>query len=191
MLPRSDAILEMRTDLVVSGPLDFLMSGRFNQNCVEKLFSLIRVRGGHRFNPSATEFRFAYRILCSNFILARIPSANCAFDHDVRVSSLARISSGSCSRSNPQGSSSKISRLAEVEVQLVETSDFETPLEVTNVLTYIGGYLINKLKKSDLSCEPCLAQLSVVNSNVVEDSNLHIHLRAYSHTKGAFGVIGI
>ena len=60
-------------------------------------------------------------------------------------------------------------------------------MEVTNVLTYIGGYLINKLKKSDLSCEPCLSVLSVVDITVVEDSNLYIHLRAYSHTKGAFG----
>ena len=184
-----NAILEMHTDLVVSGPLAFLMSGRFNQDCLENLFSQIRARGGHRFNPSAREFRFAYRILCSNFIIARIPSANCAFDHDVMVSSLARISSEACSRSNPHGPSSKRSRLAEVEleVQLVQTSDFETPLEVTNVVTYIGGYLINKLKKSDFSCEPCLSVLSVVNNNVVEDSNLHIHLRAYSHAKGAFG----
>ena len=128
----------MHTDLVVSGPLAFLMSGRFNQDGVENLFSQIRARGGHRFNPSAREFRFAYRILCSNFILARIPSANCALDHDVMVSSLARISSEACSRSNPQGLSSKRSRLAEVEVQLVETSDFETPLEVTNVHWWIS-----------------------------------------------------
>ena len=61
-------------------------------------------------------------------------------------------------------------------------------MEVTNVLTYIGGYLINKLKKSDLSCEPCLSVLSVVDITVVEDSNLYIHLRAYSHTidEGSF-----
>ena len=60
-------------------------------------------------------------------------------------------------------------------------------MEVTTVLIYIGGYLINKLKKSDFSCEPRLSVLSVVDINVVEDSNLYIHLRAYSHTKGAFG----
>ena len=32
-----------------------------------------------------------------------------------------------------------------------------------------------------------LSEVSVVNSNVVEDSDLYIHLRAYSHTNGAFG----
>ena len=58
--------------------------------------------------------------------MLKFHSANCAFDHDVMVSSLARISSEACSRSNRQGQSSKRSRLAEVEVQLVETSDFET-----------------------------------------------------------------
>ena len=53
---------------------------------------------------------------------------------------------------------------------------------------YIGGYLINKkLKKSDFSCEHCLSVLSVAKRNVVEGSNLYIHLRAYSHTKGDFG----
>ena len=49
----------MHTDLVVSGPLASLTSGRFNQDCVENLFSQIRARGGHRFNTSAREFRFA------------------------------------------------------------------------------------------------------------------------------------
>ena len=42
-----NAILEMHTDLVVNGPLDFLMSGRFNQECVDNLLSQIRARGGH------------------------------------------------------------------------------------------------------------------------------------------------
>ena len=139
----------------MNGPLDFLMSGRFNQDCVENLYSQIRARGGHRFNPSAREFRFAYRILCSNFILARIPSANCAFDHDVIVSSLARISSDACSRSNHQGPSSKRSRLAEVEVQLVETSDFETPLEVTNVDTSSTNY-INQISRVSIVYLNCL-----------------------------------
>ena len=184
-----NAVLAIHDELVVKGSLKFLLTGRFNQDCVENLFSQIRARGGHRFNPSAKEFRFAYRILCSNFILARIPSANCAFDDDTMLSSLARMSGEArCTSSNkPQDHSCKKPRLTEPVVDVIQMADFETPTEVTNVLTYIAGYLIYKLKNSDFTCTQCLAALSISDSNVVDDGSLYLHLRAYSYTKGAFG----
>ena len=91
-----NVVLQMHESAVVDGPLDFLLTGRLNQDCIENFFSQVRAKGGHRFNPSAREFRFAYRSLCSNMILASIPSANCSFDSDVMLSSCSRLSRAAC-----------------------------------------------------------------------------------------------
>ena len=105
-----NTVLGMHAGFVASGPLAFLMSGRFNQDCVENLFSQTRAKVWHHLR----RFHFAYRILCSDFTLARIPSANCPFDNDVMMTSSARISIEVCT-SNTRGPSSKSSRLAEDE----------------------------------------------------------------------------
>ena len=71
---------------------------------------------------------------------------------------------------------------------VLSADDFETSSAVTNVLSYIGGYLVKKLRDSQhFTCEPCLSALMNNELNVVEDSELYVHLRAYSHVKGAFG----
>ena len=77
-------------------PLSFLMTGRINQDPADNFFSQIRSKGGHRFNPSAKEFRCAYRNVSSTLIIAPIPSANCIYDSDVMLSTLARLSSNAC-----------------------------------------------------------------------------------------------
>ena len=47
-----NAVLAMHADLVVDGPLSFLMTGRINEDPADNFFSRIRSKGGHRFNPS-------------------------------------------------------------------------------------------------------------------------------------------
>ena len=106
-----NAVLAMHADLVVDGPLSFLMTGRINQDPAENVFSQIRSKGGHRFNPSAKEFRFAYRNICSTLILAPIPSANCIYDSDMLLSTLARLSSNVCCSADPDEPDSKRPRL--------------------------------------------------------------------------------
>ena len=171
------AVLAMHADLVVGWPLAFLMTGHINQDCLENFFSLIRAKGGHRFNPSAKEFRYAYRNLCSTFILVAIPSSNCAYDS---------VSSNVHRSTHREGSAAKRPRL-ESAPMVLSADDFETSSAVTNVLSYIGGYLVKKLLDAQhFTCECCLSALNT-DMNVVEDGQLYLHLRAYSHVKGAFG----
>ena len=189
-----NVVLQMHESAVVDGPLDFLLTGRLNQDCIENFFSQVRAKGGHRFNPSAREFRFAYRSLCSNMILASIPSANCSFDSDVMLSSLSRLSRAACrKRGSDVGAKgcetpAKSPRLTEDSMQPFDATDFEVATEISNVLTYIAGYLIHKLQKSEgFDCIRCLSSLVICNSNTVEDSQMYLHLRAFNYKKGAFG----
>ena len=237
LLQNSNAVMAMHADLVVGGPLTFLMTGRINQDCIENFFSQIRAKGGHRFNPSAKEFRYAYRNICSTFILAAIPSSNCAYDSDVMLSTLARLSSDVCRSTHPSAKEfryayrnlcstfilaaipssncaydsdvmlSTLARLSsdvcrsthreepaakrprlESAPMVLSADDFETPSAVTNVLTYIGGYLVKKLRDAQhVTCERCLSALINTEMNVVDDGQLYLHMRAYIHVKGAFG----
>ncbi|XP_014673983.1 PREDICTED: uncharacterized protein LOC106814198 [Priapulus caudatus] len=139
-----NVVISIHEDLVVKGPLEFLLTGRLNQDCIENVFPQIRSKGGHRFNPSAREFRFAYRNLSSNFILASLPSANCVYDNDIMLSRLRHLSSEACSihEDHSQKPASKRPRtkqssVAQKELEVIATADFETPAEVTNALAYI------------------------------------------------------
>ena len=41
--------------------LNFLLTNRLNQDCVENLFSITRVKGAQRDNPDAAQFRVAFK----------------------------------------------------------------------------------------------------------------------------------
>ena len=181
-----NAVLAIHDDLVVNGPLSFLLTGRFNQDCIKNLFSQIRAKGGNRFNPSAKEFRFAYRSICPMLIPSGIRSANCSFDDDVMLSSLARLSSEACSaahtaRAEKREPLLKKQRLDE-EQMVLSADDFETSVEVTNVITYtyIGGCTVRKIQESiGFTCEICLSVLlqDTDHMDVVEDGQLYVHLK--------------
>ena len=189
-----NVVLQMHESAVVDGPLDFLLTGRLNQDCIKNFFSQVRAKSGHRFNPTAREFRFAYRSLCSNMILASIPSANCSFDSDVMLSSFSRLSRAACrTRGSDVGAEgcetpAKSPRLTKDRMQPFDATDFEVATEISNFLNYIAGYLIHKLQKSDgFDCNRCLSSLVICNSDTVEDSQMYLHLRAYTYRKGTFG----
>ncbi|GFN75661.1 transposable element p transposase [Plakobranchus ocellatus] len=47
----------------------YLLTDRLNQDCLENLLSVIKGKGGHRFNPSPQEFRAALRQTMVNAVL--------------------------------------------------------------------------------------------------------------------------
>ena len=181
-----NAIQMMSNDLVQNGIFSFLLSGRVNQDCLENLFSQVRAKGGHRFNPSAKEFVYAYRALVTNMLMTSIPSANCASDGVMLITSLSNMSSavGKAKRKlqpedvddttvNP--SKRQRTDIAQVTSTAAETfvndhiSDFELTCTVKNVVSYVGGYIVRKLKLND-SCSGCLALLTDKSSSVTEEN---------------------
>ena len=60
----------------------FLLTNRLNQDCVENLFSIIRGRGGHRDNPTAMQFRSAFRHIVVEKLFIQSNNSNCAVDFD-------------------------------------------------------------------------------------------------------------
>ena len=44
-------------------------------------------------------------------------------------------------------------------MNVISSIDFESTAAVTNVLTYIGGYLVHKIHDLDFSCDYCMRAL--------------------------------
>lgn len=200
-------------DLVYDGPFKFILSGRINQDCIENLFSQVRSKGGHRFNPSAREFRYAYRNLCTNMLLASIPTANCDFDKDellICLSTMSKTSktsdalsntspkpgSSHSSNSTPRkrklecvdGTESECKKSKTSHIDIISITDFQLPNIVKNVVAYIAGYLIRKFKQFE--CEKCLEMLtsSSNESTVVPQHLLLTHYKVFKHKpQQAFG----
>ena len=83
--------LLLREELVMTGRVKFLLTGRMNQDSIENLFSQIRSKGGHRYNPSSKDFRYAYRNLSCQMLLVPVPSANCSSSTEPLLSTLMRM----------------------------------------------------------------------------------------------------
>ena len=99
------------------------------------------------------------------------------------LSSLSRLSRAACrkqvSDAGAEGceTPAKSPRLTEDSMQLFDATDFDVPTEISNVLTYIAGYLIHKLQKSEgFDCNLCLSSLVICNSSTVDDSQMYLHL---------------
>ena len=69
-------------------------------------------------------------------------------------------------------------------------SDFELTCTVKNVVSYVGGYIVRKLKLND-SYSDCLALLTDKSSSATED-NLFIHFKVHRHNdNSAFGSLHV
>ena len=149
-----------------------VLTGRINQDCLENLFSQVRCKGGHRFNPSAREFAFAYRSLTTSMLINPIPSANCIDDPDDLLVSLSDLSKTSTNdarvrkRRNEGGGQGEIpakqARQSETDPLMVDViDDFQLSVTVVNVVAYVAGYIIRKiqLQRKAERHEPCSSRI--------------------------------
>ena len=194
------AVELLSRDLVQKGVFPHLLTGRFNQDCLENFFSQIRAKGGHRFSPSTKEFTHAYRALATNILLANIPSANCIQDSDPLLTTMDdfRIQTQTRKRKRHQEDTDTTDDISPAKKQRVcagvanadpqdctgflDDSITELDLAVTNVVAYIGGYIIRKLKLPE-KCSNCLTML-VENSctSVVSEQNLYLYISKFTPT---------
>jgi hypothetical protein len=186
-------------DLVVNGDFKFLLTGRITQDCLENFFSQVRAKGGHRFNPCSREFGQAYRALNTNMLLAEVPSANCKPDNDALLQSLNSLSANSQKSQKRKAPDSEVSEKPQKCPRLQKTTDpneqcivesildFKISTVQSNVVEYIGGYVLRKLELQK-KCPDCFSNLITSSLSVVTESQLLTHFKAYKPTdEKAFG----
>jgi len=171
--------------LIDNANFKYLLTGRMTQDCLKNFFAQVRSRGGHRNNPSAVEFRFAFRTLSTNMMLTPVTSGNCEYSSDELLMSMSSLSQSAASGrkrkldDTQNERSTKLVKVAPAEPHvLVECiEDFQVSSLVANVVTYIGGYLLQRIHDA---CGECM-ELLTDRSAVVQETHLLCHFKAYRH----------
>ena len=52
------------TQELLDADYDFVLTGKFNQDCIERFFGIVRAAGGGQEMPTVTSFMFLFRMLC-------------------------------------------------------------------------------------------------------------------------------
>ena len=157
----------------------YLLASRLNQDCLENLFSIIRGKGGNRDNPSVTEFRVALHQTMVDMLFQTTNNSNNKNCEDDLDHFLFSLSLPTCKPTNTtpittqelivQGEKGigEIERLYMYLGAPPENKiDQELNLQNENVIGYISGFIVKKLK--DRLCHICYVNISGNN----EDTNL-------------------
>ena len=171
------ALLGLWEDMSQSVGLQYLLTNRFNQNCLENFFSIIRGKGGHPDNPCPVEFRAAYRAAAVDSIFVVSNQSNYKDDVDNFLLNLSTITNHQESR-NDNSNEASHEYMADL-MRVANASCLTLPEE--NILVYIAGYLLRKLSKRH-TCDICLQSL-VQNcvSDPANKSYCFIDMKQYQH----------
>lgn len=146
-------------DVVIStGKMNYLLTFKLSQDHLETFFSAIRSRGGFNNNPTARQFKSAYKRLLVHHQITTSPNANCSV---LDATTILFVGSGHNTKTCDIAYSSDISD--NLDDEYIETIMSLSPF-VENVVVYISGYVMKKVLPK-INCTICKNYLLTVNYN--------------------------
>ncbi|GBN12744.1 DNA transposase THAP9, partial [Araneus ventricosus] len=160
--------------------LSFLMTYKFSQDHLETFFSMIRSHGGYNNNPSAKQFKAAYKQLLVRHEIASSENANCISLSKINILSVG--SQGKSKNNFVQNINHDNDRRLSDDLQIIDNSEAATSDHayskipsskilseyVEDVVAYISGFVQRKLI-SAIKCEECSDAL-IYDENSAENS---------------------
>ncbi|KAK7496579.1 hypothetical protein BaRGS_00012231, partial [Batillaria attramentaria] len=183
------ALLLLWKDLRETQNLQYLFTKRLNQDCIENLFSVIRGKGGHLDNPTASQFRYFLRQAMVDSILLQSKSSNCSEDASTFLLNLTALSKEE-KQPSPQLEvethvrSADPDPLALAMVPELSEEDLALSLEEQNVLSYIGGYIIKKLSAASIEVCECRDRLRGSLMDDASENEIFTRKKLYTDTHG-------
>ncbi|XP_053686871.1 uncharacterized protein LOC128736413 [Sabethes cyaneus] len=155
----TNAILRLHKVLLEKG-FDYVLTGRFTQDCVENLFSQVRSK---QKKPTALQFQSILKQLCVAQYMAAIPNTSYEFDGGEFIVGIKEIQEARAKKvaENVKKDSEDELKLAASKVATMSHSAADALLDDTekNVLYYVGGHLARKIAKTAAVCPKCLESL--------------------------------
>lgn len=159
-------------DMVVSSGkcnMSFICTYKFSQDHIELLFGKLRSLGGSNNNPSAWQFRSAYRKLLVHNEIQDAMRGNCLSLQDIPVLTVSSSCLSATDGVSPSAAAinSTCGRVCLVDLcesaGVVEDHTYVKRLELISecsehIVTYIAGFVVHKLVKI-LHCETCIGAL--------------------------------
>lgn len=146
--------------------IEFLLTRRLTQDCIENVFSIIRAKGGNNTTPDATKFQSAIRMLMCNNLLTPSKEGNCEMDASQFLTKLNELKTIKLQVSentlditveNYEDTSHNI-----LDVHLSSTNINSILMDPHNssAVTYFTGWACSKLEHPE-----CIKQLAAKNKN--------------------------
>lgn len=178
------SLIFLYKEYIETGHLDFLCTYKLSQDHLEIFFSAIRAKGGFNNNPTATQFKSAFKRLLVHGELKHLTSGNCVPLSHINILMCQRpeIAINKTSDRNRVIDDNLDEIFQEEAVDEVINKDHDylaDPTRITEfshrVIVYIAGFVVKALKKQ-LKCCNCLSLLTAPVKN--------IHSLQYKKDKG-------
>ncbi|CAK1586692.1 unnamed protein product [Parnassius mnemosyne] len=144
--------------------IQFLCTYKLSQDHIECFFSAIRAKGGYNNNPTARQFKAAYKRMLVHGELKHITTGNCVALNDINILTATRpeIALNATTIGNRCIESETAT---EGNYSTVIPSDHDYVMDPTiltefsrQVITYIAGFVVHKMQ-SEIKCFKCLDAL--------------------------------
>ncbi|GFN91513.1 THAP domain-containing protein 9 [Plakobranchus ocellatus] len=164
----------MSTDLFDNYGINYLLTSRLNQDCLENLFSIIRGKEGQRNNPNVVDFKASFLQTVIDHLFVTSDRKNCEDDVDHFLINLAtmRKHTDPSSHDNSSDDPNACESISPTELRQ------DIGLQTQNVVTYIGGFIFKKLKNK--LCPDCVNALT---GNIHTDSPNYALLQSKQYSK--------
>lgn len=151
---------------VKTNELDFLTTYKLSQDHLEIFFSAIRAKGGFNNNPTATQFKSAYKRLLVHGELKHLSLGNCIPLDDINILTCTKPEVAiniTTDRNRLIEDDRDLQQSLQSEVVVSHDHDYlADPTRLTefarHVIVYIAGFVVKALE-GQLKCEQCLASL--------------------------------
>jgi hypothetical protein len=145
------SVLNLCEDLL-GDTLQFLMTSRLTQDCVENLFSVVRSKNAI---PTSREFKYALRVICVAQYLRPVGSSNYDCDDREYLGELLPTDITPTVTDIPDSTGLEDAYLT---LTIQSASDELGSLEKQS-LYYLAGYCAQSLKKQRWACDSCISCL--------------------------------
>ena len=179
-----NSLIQLWDQLHQEKGLEFMLTNRLNQDCLENFFSRIRGRGGHRDNPDSVQFRSEYRAVAVDSLFSTCSNnSNCEDDIDkflLQFGTGVTTSHCSASRHCLLGTNSEpVFPLAHnAELLGIDREPPELCQVEQNIVVYLAGYLAKKAMKK-YNCHSC--ETLWQNTDPSSAGYTHLKNKQYSH----------
>ncbi len=169
-----NALFSLWEHLKEDSSFKFLLTSRFNQDCIENLFGVMRGRGHFNDNPDCRAFKASFKFVVADKLFVHSSGANCKADNDQILLDLATLAMSKDGTQNPKAREEKDVHAG------ADIADISVPLSLPtqNVAAYIAGYLLRKVSLN--GCETCTRALVEENPSSPQEKLELIKQKAFS-----------
>lgn len=162
--------------------INFLMTRRLTQDCIENVFSILRAKGGNNITPDATKFHSAIRMCMCHNLLTPSQTGNCENETDAvkffaKYNELKKVNLQLKLRSNINDDQHcNVENLLNLHLSPMNIQNILMENHEACAIGYITGWVC-----SQLTHQECVYKLAAKSEDKFTLENTHIEMKSYGN----------